>query len=142
MKLIKHTPENHQSGKKNLIPSLSLNLSTGLISINRALAQVMGLKPGDQVILLQDETNKKDWYICKHKGFETRTSQTSKSIAFSSRSLVREVFKSLDWDEQSARIQAARDYTDQEGFRLFALITSGIKSTGRDKKSELNRFES
>jgi bifunctional DNA-binding transcriptional regulator/antitoxin component of YhaV-PrlF toxin-antitoxin module len=101
---------------------------TGLISLNAAAAETVGLKPGDKLEIVQDEDSPKDWYIkakSSEDGFEVRDYKNG-AVAFNSVPLTQTIRQSLA-KEGSLFIPVALEPVDLEGDKYFSLLTSAVK---------------
>jgi len=73
----------------------------GAIRLHQVTVELMGLKPGDHCIFIQDETG--DCLIGKadkkhhEEGFTLRQYDETKTLQFRSKALVRHIAKSKDW---------------------------------------------
>lgn len=97
MKLKEFNPENTTSDGRQRKPGGSINVKTGLFSINGAGCAMVGITAKDQVQLLQDQEDPEVWYIEKVKsgGFSLRGKGDAQLLSFNSSPLIRMLSDSI-----------------------------------------------
>lgn len=93
MKLKEFNTENVKHERAGT-PSISVNCKAGLFSFSKAAAKLIGIKDKGQVVFLQDEDEKENWYleVVKENGFEVRLKNSvTAGLFFNSCSLAHKV---------------------------------------------------
>jgi hypothetical protein len=89
-------PKN-SGGNRSTGPKLSM-LKSGLITLNYALQDLMGIKEGDKISLAQDDDAQ--WFIYKDKeGFDLRWHTDKKSMCFNHNNLKHLFYESIGRDQ-------------------------------------------
>lgn len=100
---------------------------TGVISLNAAAVNLIGLKPGDNIKFLQSKGRPKDWFLTKvdKDGFPIRKvySKTSKGLMVNNAFTVKSIMKALNISK-AVKIQIGCEH-DEDGW--WSLITSAVK---------------
>lgn len=134
MKLKKFTPETTPTLRAGSeIPTLHMNYSSGVLTLNRGACEKLNIQPGDQVVLHQDEDEPQDWYlqVVKSGGFALRC-KTGESypLAFNNATLIRQVIDSVAYDvpegvetetPKSVKVRIM-DATEIEGEKFYCII--------------------
>lgn len=133
MKLKEFNTENSVShrGHKNGPPSLGITFSSGLVTINKAAAELLSLKAGDQVVILQDADEETDWYLekVKTKGFPLRQMKEGNgSLLFNNAHVTKIMADSMTFTGKSGRILIAGQPTKLDKRNLWALLTAGLRN--------------
>lgn len=130
MKLKTFNAYNMQKGAKNFRPFITLNIKSGVITVNRGAAELMGIKQGDGVQLHQDEDDPESWYIEKTKngGFNLRHNKSKTTLMFNNCSLVREIFQSMEYHANKTKISIGEEITVGKQ-TIFTLITAPLKNS-------------
>lgn len=90
MKLINKTQVHKQGGA-----TISISRS-GLITLSIVAAEIMGIKPGDEICLFQDAESPTDWYVRKEdNGLKLRQSNELKPLQTNSKMLTGDIIDSL-----------------------------------------------
>lgn len=127
----------------NQPPTLFLN-KYGQIRINKPLCEGMHLSEGDTIQFIQDEDKPEDWYLHKSdKGFILRGDKTSKYLGFNCAPLIHDIVKSLGFQLiGSSRILVTLEPLNEDGMKLFPIITHSIKDTTKkpNAKKTVDKF--
>lgn len=132
MKLIEFNPEtlpSNGSGQSQL-PRLSVSFKNGVFSINGPACDLIKVKAGDQVQLLQDEETPENWYIEKVKtgGYTLREKEgTTSPRFFNSTQLAHCIKEFLETNGKSCRVPIAGEVTEFDKRKLYGLLISGAK---------------
>lgn len=131
MKLKEFNAENTITvrGGGNKIPAIGINLKTGLFAINKTACELLELKANDQVIILQDEEDKANWYLekVKTKGFILRTKEgVTTGVLFNNTTMARAIAESIDFKGKSGKAMIAGKATTLDKRKLWGLILSGF----------------
>jgi len=125
MKLKSFTPQNSsfvRTGK----PTIHVSSETGAIYLNKSAKELLGLESGDQVLLHQDETNPKDWYITVEKeGFVLRAYNNDRSLVFNSAKLAKSIVDSIEADGNGTMLIGAEPVAK----KYWPIITSSFNNT-------------
>lgn len=101
---------------------------TGLVSINIGLSQLLNLKKGDALELIQDEDHPKDWFIAKSvKGFKVWT-KDDKAFALNNVFMSKTFLKSLNIPGSGASFPVSSDPIKEGNYDLYAIITANPKN--------------
>lgn len=131
MKLKQFTPDSF-SNTRTISPAISVSTKSGLFAINRAAADLIGLKAGDAVTFHQDEEDTGNWFIEKVRegGFLLRNKDEKVStLFFNNVSMAKEIFKSVDYQQISGRLLVAGKPTKVAKQTLFGLLTGTLVNT-------------
>jgi len=133
MKLKEFNAENTKTsrGGGSKTPSIGINLKTGLFSINKTACELMDIKADDQVIILQDEEDKANWYLekVKTKGFQVRSkAEITTGALFNNTILARAIADSVEFKGKSGKVIIAGKPTALDKRKLWGLILSGFIS--------------
>lgn len=134
MKLKHYNPVNTPV-KQHRIPFIYINFKTGLININKLASEIIGLKHGSRILLLQNEEVQEDWYLQvitdkKTEAFELRNNSTStKGCLLNHRSITTLIANSVHFEGQSGRIFIGEKIHIKGTGDLWSLITASLKNT-------------
>ncbi len=98
----------------------------GLISLNESAVNLIGLKPGDRIRLLQNKRNPKEWFLSKDtSGFVLRKAydKKCKSLIVNNAFAVKALASALGKDKSFA----VKLGLQPDGDGWWSLITSGVK---------------
>jgi hypothetical protein len=132
MKLKEFNSENTITvrGGRSTTPKIGLSTKTGLFNFNRSACQLIDLKPGEQIVILQDEEDTENWFLekVKQKGFVLREKGNFKGLLFNNTTLARAIADSVSFKEQSGRILIAGKSTVFEKRKLWGLLTASLRN--------------
>ena len=139
MKLIEFNPEtlpSEKSAGQKTLPFMSIGFRSGLFSIGKPTVELMKLKPGDQVQIVQDEDEADNWYIEKVKsgGYTLRSKGDAPTLYFNSAPLAKVIAEFMDIDGTSCRIPVAGQPTDFEKRKFYGLLLIGAKVKAKKAK--------
>lgn len=119
---------------KNVVPSISGNLKSGIVRLNKGLVALLKLNNGSPVVFTQDEESPEDWYIAtKEGGLSFRKDRSGGSsrdndvLVANSMYLVKSIVKSLDIPLLSFRMYVGTEPTEIEGILYYPIITKSWK---------------
>lgn len=136
MKLTTFNPEttpNVRMAAQN--PFVSINIKTGVFSLNNAACELLKVQHGDNVVMHQDEEETLDWYFEKVKsnGYQLRGKNgTVSPLCFNNTGLSKLLLDCVEMPEDATSIKfpIAKEATEFEGNQLFGiLLTSGTCKT-------------
>ncbi|MVT11352.1 SH3 domain-containing protein [Chitinophaga tropicalis] len=119
-------------------PTLSINTKSGVFNFNQAAGELLNLKEGDSIQLLQDEENPDCWYVEKltgkeaSKGFKLRYKSTKYGISFNNTTLARQLFDSLCITAEHAKAHIAKSATVLEKRELYGITHFVVKEERED----------
>lgn len=114
------------------VSSVRIN-KPGTFSFSRRASEILGLKEGERIKILQDKQREKDWYIMKtdsEDGFMVRrTNKNNKnpsawSFIIANAYIANLILKSISSQEKSVGFKIAEERTKENGIELYAIITS------------------
>ena len=98
----------------------------GIIRLNRKAAELLNLKIGDKLDVLQDEERTKDWYLAKtsdENGLVMRRHSDSGSICSNAKVIADTIRKSLNVEQKTLRFRIAPQPAE-ESSNIYAILTS------------------
>lgn len=113
------------------VPSVAINMKTGLFRFNHEAVKLLELADGDQVMFLQDEGEPENWYVerVKDKGFVVRHKETvGKGVLFNNSQLARLIAESVLFTGLSGRCLIAGEPTEFKKRRLWGVLTATMKN--------------
>lgn len=117
---------NADNSKNARVGKVKLNLNrSGLVSISSAACDMIGITPGDKLIMAEDVDNPGAWYIGKHEsGIACRKPKNEKQkiLIFSLASVTKQVLASSD--KRSMSYAIGSEPRDNEGTLLYPIITT------------------
>lgn len=136
MKLKTFNPETTPNVRvANATPHMSINLKSGVFSLNSALCTLLKVKHGDFVILHQDEAEPVDWFIQKVKsdGYTLRGKDGIEApLCFNNTALSKIMLDCIEFPENTTNIKfrVTNEATEFEKDKIYGiLLTSGICKT-------------
>jgi hypothetical protein len=112
---------NSSSRYKHTLPSIGVDAKRGKWKLNGVGSKLIGLQPGDEVQILQDQDEPGNWYIEKviDNGFKVRADdKLGLGVVFNNRGLARAINDELPY----CRILIAGEPTIVEGRTIWGLI--------------------
>lgn len=109
-------------------PYIQANSKTGLLNVNHAAIELIGLQDGDQIQFHQSEDEPSDWFLEKvsDNGFVLRDKEKlGKNILFNSTKIVRMIFDSVAYVGGGGRIYIGEEVKHGKT-KLFTLITASL----------------
>jgi hypothetical protein len=126
IKVYDHTNARLRSGQ-HAEPQVSVYMArSGSFRLSTGLTKLMGLKPGDCVVVLRDED---EWYLAKSpEGLRLSQCSGSRgcSVRFSSRIIVTEIEEATEI-HAPASFLVSKKPTDINGYKAFAILISSAK---------------
>ena len=132
MKFRIYSPENcgYKGGRKSN-PTIRFSRKSGTVSLSIKTCEILGIKNGDSVLFLQDETREQDWYIQKAidgNGFIIRNKSVVPekpihSPIFNSAFLVQKLKDSLKIETDNFIFPIATVPADESENPIYAIIT-------------------
>lgn len=131
MNLKTYNAENCRASRSNR-PVIGINVKSGVFSINREAADLMGLKSGDKVEIHQDQDNEGDWYLAKSNGvgFPVRMPKddAARVLVFNNTRLCRAIADSVVYTGRSGKLLVGTDPVTYEKVKYWPLITANLKN--------------
>ena len=111
------------------LSTLTMRLS-GRVAISRRAADVLNVKAGDRLVLLQDEHEPRDWYIAfgENTGFTTRDNG-GHNMVFNAAHAIKDLFASVEHPGPTGTVLLGEPET-VDGRELWPLITARIVQHG------------
>jgi len=105
----------------------------GNFRLTKTLVELLKLKDGDRVSLLQDTAEPLDWYIMKDpEGFPLRAKDSEGGMAFSNQQLRQSLLQTIDADALSGSIRVATEPTDLgDGLQAYAILTKSFQTRSK-----------
>jgi hypothetical protein len=123
MKLVLYTPESFKAPAKVSRPTFTVTKGS-VLKISKMLADSLGLKAGDKVMIAQDEKSPTDWFVgVTGNGFQLKQAGTDASLQFSCKQLAQILRDQFPKASPPIRIPVSPEPTDIDGQPYFALIT-------------------
>lgn len=134
MNLKKFTPETlpSRTGGPNA-PTIAVSRKSGLITINKLAVDLIKLKAGDEIILVQDEHDTENWYVQKIAtgGWELRQLDSG-ALAISSVPAARTLLGSLEIDtDKQVRMLIAGTPTKEGKETYWGILSNSAKWGGK-----------
>ena len=123
----------YSRGDENLA-MVSFNQKAGVVRINEAAANKIGLASEDQIMIHQDEENPQDWYIekVKENGFTLRAKDNDlkNGLLFNNTHVIKSIATSASFTDQSGKILLAGEATelDKGKRKLWGLLVVGLRN--------------
>lgn len=112
--------------RDDLNPIIKIIPKMGFITLNHRACELLVIEPGQRVVLAQDESSPKEWYIAKTDslaGFTLRSYPKSRTLHLQSTTIVDLILKSLDIQERKRiTFQLANKPTVTKDHLLFAIL--------------------
>lgn len=116
---------------KSQQPFMSIHLKSGMLSMNYVACELIGLEPGDQVEIYQDEEDGENWYIAKVKegGWKLNQKDSSKGLYFVNKKLSTLIMESVDAhpSRPGVRLPIAGQPTKLGKQTLFGILAIAAK---------------
>lgn len=128
MKLKTFNTTNVQSFGRAQAAFISISSTTGLFTLNKASAELIGAKDGTMIQFHQSEDEPTDWYIevVKEDGFQIRTSsKIGQGFLFNSSKLAHIIFDSVAYTGKGGRVYVGESIKPGKQ-TLFTLITARL----------------
>ena len=107
-------------------PIISIYPKYGFIKINSRACELMVLKAGQRVILVQDEDSPEDWYIAKTEqisGFTVHQHKDQNNLIMTSKKMCHLILSSLGiLESRPTHFLMAESPTITKDYQLFALL--------------------
>jgi hypothetical protein len=110
-------------------PKLRVN-SYGVIVINAAAAEIIGVKVGDGIELVQDEERPNDWYIIgskKSESLKLKDYKNSNGLVHQSGVIAKRFLKEVSRGAISVGLLIGTESITHNGETLWPIITSSLK---------------
>lgn len=117
-------------GQHTKAPSIHVNIKTGLFTLNKTAAELIGVIDGNMVQIHQNEDDPQEWFIEKVKkdGFIVRANSKEGivfSYLFNNATIARMIFQAMKTDKTSGRVIVGEE-VKVDGHKLFTLVTASL----------------
>lgn len=123
----------------NTTPEIAFN-ETGVIWMNRILAQELDVKHGDCIAFAQDPKDRENWYVYKaKKGFRVRANKSG-SFVTNSAEVCKLLFKQFPTDREAyatskrLKMKIGSEAVKQNGLKLLPIITAPLAKKANEKR--------
>jgi hypothetical protein len=115
---------NAANSKNARVGKVKLNLNkSGLVSISSAACEMIGIEPGDKLILAENMDQPGAWFIAKHEsGIPCRKPKNEKQriLIFSIAQATKKIL--ADKDVRSMSFAIGTEPTEEEGTKLYPIL--------------------
>lgn len=136
LELTEYSPETTSKDKGKGDPALSFNVKAGLISLNKSACDMLSIDKTKKVLLHQNKKDKTSWYleVSLERGFELRIQEGKTGASFNNTSLVKEIFESIDFEDQTGGCFLSKTSFKSGEKELYFIVTNSMKSSKRKSK--------
>lgn len=115
-------------------PCLTVN-KVGVWRANSALSELLKLKKGTGVCLLQDEEEPTNWLIGVDKTNGFPVNEKDGAFYWSSSATKDELLASVETEHPAGRMLVGEEATKHEGLTLYPILTSSLTYTPRKPRN-------